>query len=55
MPTNKRLMAMKSSSAGSDSRVLIERWGRLHAVGSALGVLATGMFVWALARLSPNA
>ena len=55
MPTNKRLMAMDSSSAGSDSRVLIERWGRLHAVGSALGVLATGMFVWALARLSPNA
>ena len=55
MPTNHRLMAIDPSSAGRDGRVLIERWGRLHAVGSALGVLATGMFVWALARLSPNA
>ena len=46
---------MEPSSATRSGRVLIERWGRLHAGRSALGALATGMFVWAaLERLSPN-
>ena len=47
MPTNNKLMAMDPSSAGPDSRRLIETWGKLHAVRSVLGALATLMFVWA--------
>ena len=47
MPTNNRLMAMPVDQAGSDSRALIERWGRLHAVRTALGGLATLVFLWA--------
>ena len=47
MPTNNRLMAMDPSSAGPESRRLIETWGKLHAVRSILGGLATLMFLWA--------
>ncbi len=35
------------TSAGSTSRTLIEQWGRLHAVRSALGFAATLIFLWA--------
>jgi hypothetical protein len=47
MPTNNLLMAMPVDQAGADSRALIERWGRLHAVRTALGALATVVFLWA--------
>jgi Anthrone oxygenase len=47
MPTNNRLMAMPVDQAGPESRALIERWGRLHAVRTALGALATVTFLWA--------
>ena len=47
MPTNNRLMATDPSSAGPDTRTLIETWGKLHAFRSVLGALATLMFVWA--------
>jgi hypothetical protein len=40
MPTNRRLMATPSSQVGPESRSLIERWARLHAVRTALGLLA---------------
>jgi Anthrone oxygenase len=50
MPTNKRLMATPVDQAGPDSRALIERWGRLHAVRTALGALATVTFLWASLR-----
>ncbi len=42
MPTNKKLMAMEAQN--SDIRPLIRKWGRLHAVRSALGLLATLLF-----------
>jgi len=48
MPTNKALMAMDPADAGPASRALIERWGRLHAVRTALGAAATLILVWAL-------
>jgi Domain of unknown function (DUF1772) len=47
MPTNRRLMEMAPGEPGQ-SRSLIENWGRLHAGRSALGVLATLAFLWAL-------
>jgi hypothetical protein len=47
MPTNNRLMATPVDQAGLESRALIESWGRLHAVRTALGFLATVAFFWA--------
>ena len=48
MPTNKRLMATRPQDAGPDSRKLLLRWGRLHAVRSALGSIAVLLFLWGL-------
>ena len=47
-PTNDRLMAIPSERADASARRLIERWGRLHAVRTTLGVAATAVFAWAL-------
>ena len=47
MPTNKRLMATPVEHAGPESRKLIETWAALHAVRTALGALATAVFLWA--------
>ena len=49
MPTNHILMATDIASAGSQSRALLERWNRLHAVRTGLGVMATLSFLYALA------
>jgi hypothetical protein len=46
-PVNDRLKATTPDRAGAESRGLIERWGRLHAGRTALGVLATAIFLWA--------
>jgi hypothetical protein len=43
-PTNDRLLATEPQQAGAHSRALIEKWGRLHAVRTALGVLAAVLF-----------
>jgi hypothetical protein len=43
-PTNDALLATEISQAGPASRALIEKWGRLHAVRTALGVLAAVLF-----------
>jgi Domain of unknown function (DUF1772) len=45
MPTNHRLNAISASEAGPASRALIVRWGHLHAVRTALGALATCIFL----------
>ena len=47
MPTNNKLMATPLEQAGPESRALSERWGRLHAVRTALGAFATAAFLWA--------
>lgn len=48
MPTNNQLMAMDAASPSGNTRGLIEHWGWLHAGRTALGALATLVFLWAL-------
>jgi hypothetical protein len=38
---------MAPADAGPESRKLMEKWGTLHAGRSALGVIATAVFLWA--------
>jgi hypothetical protein len=47
MPTNNRLMATDPAAAGPESRAMIERWGSLHAVRTALGFAASLVFLGA--------
>jgi hypothetical protein len=48
MPVNKVLEATPPEAANAGTRRLIERWGVLHAVRSALGVAATLVYLWAI-------
>jgi anthrone oxygenase-like protein len=48
MPTNNALKATPTEAAGPASRALVEKWGSLHAVRTALGTAATLAFLWAL-------
>jgi hypothetical protein len=47
MPTNNALNATPIEHAGPQTRKLIETWGKLHGVRSALGALSVGLFLWA--------
>ena len=47
MPTNRRLMSTPPEAATAEPRRMLERWGALHAGRSALGLLATLIFLWA--------
>jgi hypothetical protein len=51
MPVNRVLMATKPEDAGPQTRALIVKWNRLHAVRTALGCLAIVAFLVGL--LSP--
>ena len=46
MPTNRALEAMDAACVNPQARALILRWGNLHLVRAALGVLATLAFFW---------
>ena len=48
MPVNKVLEATPAEAADAQTRVLIEKWGALHAGRSALGVAATLVYLWAI-------
>jgi hypothetical protein len=48
-PTNDRLHATLPADANAQTRALIVSWGYLHAGRSALGVVATLIFLWVLA------
>jgi Domain of unknown function (DUF1772) len=48
MPTNHKLKAIAAGAAGPASRNLMEAWGRLHAVRTALGIAASLAYLWAL-------
>ena len=45
-PTNDALLATQPRNAGPGSRALIEKWGKLHAGRTALGAVATLLFLW---------
>ena len=47
MPLNNRLMGMDAAAAGAESRRLIEKWARQHAVRTGLGFAAVLFFLWA--------
>ena len=47
MPTNHRLMNTPPGAATAETRAMIGRWGMLHAGRSALGLIATAIFLWA--------
>jgi hypothetical protein len=46
MPTNKSLLSRGRDLASPDTRALLERWGRLHAVRTALSLAATVLYLW---------
>ena len=51
MPTNHRLLEPGRDLASNETRALLEKWGKLHAVRSLLSLLASivyvGLAVWA--------
>jgi Anthrone oxygenase len=48
MPVDHRLGALTDDQADSSSRGLIEKWARLHAVRTALGIVAALANLWPL-------
>ena len=50
MPTNNALLALDRTGGDQSSRELIEKWGRLHAGRTALGIAATILFLAASLR-----
>ena len=47
-PLNNKLLALSPDAAVPETRALLERWNRLHAVRSLLGGAATLCFLWVL-------
>ena len=47
MPTNHKLEATAPDDAGPQTRVLLEKWGTLHAGRTVLGIVAAILFLWA--------
>jgi hypothetical protein len=51
MPTNKRLQAARADDGTAETRILLERWGKLHWVRNLLGMAAVATFLWSLIEL----
>ena len=47
LPTNKRLLDPSRDKTSAETRGLLERWGRLHAVRTLLSLTASILFAWA--------
>ena len=47
-PVNDRLLAADPAAAGTDTRKLIERWGKLHLGRVGLGAISVALFLLAL-------
>ncbi len=50
MPTNHALLEPGRDFDSAETRALLERWGTLHAVRTALSVLATLTYLWWFSR-----
>jgi len=50
MPTNNQLLAPGRDLSSTETRSLLEKWGRLHAVRSALSFLASIVYLVSLIR-----
>jgi uncharacterized membrane protein len=50
MATNKQLLAPGRDLASSKTRSLLVKWGRLHAVRSALSLAASAIMLWQLVK-----
>ena len=50
MPTNNELLAPGRDLSSAETRSLLEKWGRLHAVRSALNFLASIVYLVSLTR-----
>jgi hypothetical protein len=50
-PTNDRLLVPGRDLASDETRRLLEQWGPLHAVRSGLGLLASVVYLYALAHI----
>ncbi len=48
MPTNKSLLSLGRDLGSAETRALLVRWGRLHAVRTALSLLAAFQYLWLL-------
>jgi len=46
MPTNHKLLMPGRDLSSAETRLLLERWGRLHMVRTALSLVATGIYIW---------
>ena len=49
MPTNHRLLGIDPDTSSVESRDLLIRWGKLHAVRTVLSLLAATLMLWQLA------
>jgi hypothetical protein len=49
-PTNRKLLEPGRDPASAETRTLLETWGRLHAIRSALSLVAAVLFIWAAVR-----
>ena len=50
LPANTRLLEPGRDRGSAETRALLDAWGRLHAVRTALSLGASCLFIWALGR-----
>jgi hypothetical protein len=48
MPTNRQLLDPRRDLDSEETRSLLEKWSKLHAVRAALGLVASIIFLWLL-------
>ena len=48
MPPNHKLLAADGDAGTAETRMLLQRWGKLHAARSALGLASTVLYMWLL-------
>lgn len=48
MPTNNKLLASGRDLSSAETRELLVRWGKLHAVRTALSLVASVIYLWVL-------